>query len=167
MPFKRYVEIGRVALINFGEDYGKLVVITDVVDQNRVSAGGGGLAGSTVGCTLVGCVFGRFEGFCGVAWLAAAVVGAQAAAWVFWVCLGGGAQQPQQSKARAARALQQEHLRMEQTPGAALSSSGETKQEAKPFCMVADLWPSSSPHRAWSSSTRQWHARQQPWRQQE
>lgn len=38
MPFKRYVEIGRVALVNFGEDYGKLVVITDVVDQNRVSA---------------------------------------------------------------------------------------------------------------------------------
>lgn len=37
MPFKRYVEIGRVALVNFGEDYGKLVVITDVVDQNRVS----------------------------------------------------------------------------------------------------------------------------------
>jgi hypothetical protein len=35
MPFKRYVEIGRVALINFGEDYGKLVVISDVVDQNR------------------------------------------------------------------------------------------------------------------------------------
>ncbi|WIA20050.1 hypothetical protein OEZ86_013705 [Tetradesmus obliquus] len=35
MPFKRYVEIGRVALVNFGEDYGKLVVITDVVDQNR------------------------------------------------------------------------------------------------------------------------------------
>lgn len=41
MPFKRYVEIGRVALINFGEDYGKLVVITDVVDQNRVSVGVG------------------------------------------------------------------------------------------------------------------------------
>jgi hypothetical protein len=36
MPFKRYVEIGRVALVNFGEDYGKLVVISDVVDQNRV-----------------------------------------------------------------------------------------------------------------------------------
>eukprot|EP00775_Hariotina_reticulata_P012181 gene12181-12318_t len=35
MPFKRYVEIGRVALVNFGEDYGKLFVITDVVDQNR------------------------------------------------------------------------------------------------------------------------------------
>lgn len=32
-----YVEIGRVALVNYGEDYGKLVVITDVIDQNRVS----------------------------------------------------------------------------------------------------------------------------------
>jgi large subunit ribosomal protein L14e len=37
MPFKRYVEIGRVVLVNFGEDYGKIFVITDVVDQNRVS----------------------------------------------------------------------------------------------------------------------------------
>ena len=36
MPFKRYVEIGRVALVNYGEDYGKLVVIVDVLDQNRV-----------------------------------------------------------------------------------------------------------------------------------
>ena len=36
MPFSRYVEIGRVALINYGPEYGKLVVITDVVDQNRV-----------------------------------------------------------------------------------------------------------------------------------
>eukprot|EP00879_Flechtneria_rotunda_P000107 GHRR01000161.1.p1 GENE.GHRR01000161.1~~GHRR01000161.1.p1 ORF type:complete len:133 (+),score=49.63 GHRR01000161.1:69-467(+) len=35
MPFKRYVEIGRVALVTFGEEYGKLVVISDVVDQNR------------------------------------------------------------------------------------------------------------------------------------
>ncbi|CAN6725968.1 unnamed protein product [Malus baccata var. baccata] len=35
MPFKRYVEIGRVALVNYGEDYGKLVVIVDVLDQNR------------------------------------------------------------------------------------------------------------------------------------
>ena len=37
MPFSRYVEIGRVALISYGEEYGKLVVIVDVVDQNRVS----------------------------------------------------------------------------------------------------------------------------------
>lgn len=36
MPFKRYVEIGRVALVNYGPDCGKLVVISDVVDQNRV-----------------------------------------------------------------------------------------------------------------------------------
>ncbi|XP_054799226.1 probable 60S ribosomal protein L14 [Prosopis cineraria] len=35
MPFKRYVEIGRVALINYGKDYVKLVVIVDVIDQNR------------------------------------------------------------------------------------------------------------------------------------
>ena len=35
--FKRYVEIGRVALVNYGKDHGKLVVIVDVVDQNRVS----------------------------------------------------------------------------------------------------------------------------------
>lgn len=37
MPFQRYVEVGRVAIVNYGADYGKLVVITDVVDQNRVS----------------------------------------------------------------------------------------------------------------------------------
>ncbi|CAH9073752.1 unnamed protein product [Cuscuta europaea] len=35
MPFKRYVEIGRVAILNYGKDYGKLVVIVDVIDQNR------------------------------------------------------------------------------------------------------------------------------------
>jgi large subunit ribosomal protein L14e len=51
MPFKRYVEIGRVALINFGEDYGKLVVITDVVDQNRVSISNCSWAG------VLGCVY--------------------------------------------------------------------------------------------------------------
>jgi hypothetical protein len=36
-PFKTFVEIGRVALVNYGKDYGRLVVIVDVVDQNRVS----------------------------------------------------------------------------------------------------------------------------------
>ena len=40
MPFSRYVEIGRVALISYGPEYGKLVVITDVVDQNRVRTTG-------------------------------------------------------------------------------------------------------------------------------
>ena len=35
MPFKRYVEIGRVAMVNYGEEYGKLLVISDILDQNR------------------------------------------------------------------------------------------------------------------------------------
>ncbi|KAE9620910.1 putative 60S ribosomal protein L14 [Lupinus albus] len=35
MPFKRFVEIGRVAQINYGKEYGRLVVIVDVIDQNR------------------------------------------------------------------------------------------------------------------------------------
>merc|ERR1712210_154233 len=35
MPFRRFVEIGRVAMVNYGEDYGKLVTIVDVIDQNR------------------------------------------------------------------------------------------------------------------------------------
>lgn len=36
MPFQRYVEVGRVVIINYGKEYGKLYVITDIVDQNRV-----------------------------------------------------------------------------------------------------------------------------------
>lgn len=35
-PFKRFVEIGRVALVNYGKEYGRLVVIVDVIDHNRV-----------------------------------------------------------------------------------------------------------------------------------
>ncbi|KAL1294682.1 hypothetical protein HN51_055474 [Arachis hypogaea] len=35
MPFKRFIEIGRVALINYGKEHGRLVVIVDVIDQNR------------------------------------------------------------------------------------------------------------------------------------
>lgn len=35
-PFTRFVEIGRVALVNYGPDEGKLAVIIDVLDQNRV-----------------------------------------------------------------------------------------------------------------------------------
>jgi large subunit ribosomal protein L14e len=37
MPFQRYVEIGRVAMVSYGAEYGKLVIITDVVDQNKVN----------------------------------------------------------------------------------------------------------------------------------
>ncbi|XP_057996556.1 uncharacterized protein LOC131175890 [Hevea brasiliensis] len=38
-PFKRYVEIGRVALVNYDKDYGKLGVIVNVIDQNRALIG--------------------------------------------------------------------------------------------------------------------------------
>ena len=33
--FKRYVEVGRVVLVNYGPDAGKLATIVDVVDQNK------------------------------------------------------------------------------------------------------------------------------------
>eukprot|EP01038_Epipyxis_sp_PR26KG_P008233 gene8233-11141_t len=36
MPFTRFVEIGRVVLINYGPDAGKLATIIDVVDAKRV-----------------------------------------------------------------------------------------------------------------------------------
>lgn len=36
MPFKRTIEIGRVALCNYGDDAGKLYVIVDVLDAARV-----------------------------------------------------------------------------------------------------------------------------------
>jgi len=36
MPlFKRYVEVGRVVLINYGSEEGKLATIIDIVDQNK------------------------------------------------------------------------------------------------------------------------------------
>lgn len=34
--FTRFVEVGRVVLINYGPDNGKLATIIDVVDQNKV-----------------------------------------------------------------------------------------------------------------------------------
>ena len=34
--FTRFVEVGRVAYCVYGPDAGKLVVIVDVIDQNRV-----------------------------------------------------------------------------------------------------------------------------------
>ncbi|KAF9405525.1 hypothetical protein BGZ94_003488, partial [Podila epigama] len=33
--FQRVVEIGRVVMINYGPDAGKLAVIVDVIDHNR------------------------------------------------------------------------------------------------------------------------------------
>ena len=40
MSFKRFVEIGRVALVTYGEDAGKLCTIVDVIDGNRVLVDG-------------------------------------------------------------------------------------------------------------------------------
>ena len=40
MSFQRFVEIGRVALISFGPDSGKLCTIVDVIDNNRVLVDG-------------------------------------------------------------------------------------------------------------------------------
>lgn len=39
-PTKYLVEIGRVAVIDFGSDAGKLVTIVDVIDQNRALVDG-------------------------------------------------------------------------------------------------------------------------------
>ncbi len=34
--FKNFIEPGRVAYVNFGKDFGKVAVIVDIVDANRV-----------------------------------------------------------------------------------------------------------------------------------
>jgi large subunit ribosomal protein L14e len=35
MPFTRYMEVGRIVLINFGPEKDKLAVVIDIVDQNK------------------------------------------------------------------------------------------------------------------------------------
>lgn len=35
MTFRRFVEVGRIVLINYGPDAGKLATIIDIVDQNK------------------------------------------------------------------------------------------------------------------------------------
>ena len=35
MPFKRYMEVGRVVLVNYGPEAGKLATVVDIVDQNK------------------------------------------------------------------------------------------------------------------------------------
>lgn len=42
MPFTRYMEVGRVILINFGPDKDKLAVVIDIVDQNKCLIDGPG-----------------------------------------------------------------------------------------------------------------------------
>ena len=34
--FRNFVEAGRVAMINYGTDFGKLVVISDIANENKV-----------------------------------------------------------------------------------------------------------------------------------
>lgn len=40
MPYKRFVEIGRVVLVTYGPEKGKLCTIVDVIDENRVLVDG-------------------------------------------------------------------------------------------------------------------------------
>ena len=40
MGYKYFVEAGRVAFVNYGEDYGKMVTIVDIADENRVLVDG-------------------------------------------------------------------------------------------------------------------------------
>merc|ERR1712022_14004 len=40
MGLRDFVEAGRVAFVNFGEDFGKMLVIVDIVDMNRVLVDG-------------------------------------------------------------------------------------------------------------------------------
>ena len=35
MPFTRYMEVGRVVLINYGPEEGKLATVIDIVDSNK------------------------------------------------------------------------------------------------------------------------------------
>ena len=35
MPFQRFMEVGRVVLVNYGPDAGQLATVIDVVDQNK------------------------------------------------------------------------------------------------------------------------------------
>ena len=35
MPFTRYMEVGRIVLINYGPEKDKLAVVIDIVDQNK------------------------------------------------------------------------------------------------------------------------------------
>ncbi|XP_021673866.2 60S ribosomal protein L14-1-like [Hevea brasiliensis] len=39
MSLKRYMEIGRVALVNYSKDYGKFSLFVDVIDQNQTAIG--------------------------------------------------------------------------------------------------------------------------------
>ncbi|TPX34229.1 hypothetical protein SmJEL517_g03087 [Synchytrium microbalum] len=40
LDFERFVEVGRVVLVNYGPDAGKIAVIVDIVDHSRVMVDG-------------------------------------------------------------------------------------------------------------------------------
>ena len=40
MVYRRYVQPGRVAVINYGKDYGKVVIIVDILDNKKVLVDG-------------------------------------------------------------------------------------------------------------------------------
>merc|ERR1719454_834219 len=40
MGLRDFVEAGRVAFVNYGDDFGKMLVIVDIVDMNRVLVDG-------------------------------------------------------------------------------------------------------------------------------
>jgi hypothetical protein len=52
--YKRFAEVGRVVLIQYGPNVGKLATIIDIVDQNRVSHGGASVDDFVVASSLVG-----------------------------------------------------------------------------------------------------------------
>ncbi|KAJ3125702.1 60S ribosomal protein L14 [Nowakowskiella sp. JEL0407] len=56
MVFKKFVEVGRVVLITYGEDAGKLAVVVDIVDHNRVL-----IDGPTTGVTRQSISFKRLS----------------------------------------------------------------------------------------------------------
>lgn len=53
--FKRFVEVGRVVLVNDGPSAGKLAVIAEIIDHNRVS-------GFALNRVLDGCGLGTGSG---------------------------------------------------------------------------------------------------------
>ncbi len=63
MGFTRFVEVGRVALISFGENQGSLCTIVDILDGQKVSTS------ERVRVAWSGSMLARFRGRDGPCWL--------------------------------------------------------------------------------------------------
>jgi len=48
MVFKRYVQVGRAVIVNFGPDVDRLAVIVQIIDQNRVLVDGANIARQSI-----------------------------------------------------------------------------------------------------------------------